>query len=132
VARLLRDRGRSATVVEASSFWRDASVRLEHGHTDADAYFEDWLDTGALTREVLRPLGPGGSRRYLPALRDPLSNRSVRAAYHTMPEHAVLLVAGDLLLGRGLDFDQTVHLNVSAAALARRTEPGLQWTLSAL
>lgn len=132
IAGLLRERGRAATVVAASSFWRDASVRLEHGRTDSDAYFEDWLDAGALTREVLGPLGPDGSRRYLSALRDPVSNRSARASYDVMPARGVLFVAGDLLLGRGLDFDRTVHLALSAAALARRTEPAQQWTLAAL
>ena len=132
VARCLRELGCAAIVVATSSFWRDASVRLEHGHADVDGYFDGWLDAVALTREVLTPLGPGGSRRYLPALRDPVSNRSVHAAYGTMPERGVLLVAGDLLLGRGLEFDLTVHLALSPAARARRTGSDQQWALAAL
>ncbi|HEX8346664.1 MAG TPA: uridine kinase, partial [Actinoplanes sp.] len=34
-------------------------------------------------------------------------------------------------LGAGLPFDVTVHLELSAAALARRTPPELHWTLPA-
>ena len=41
-------------------FYRPASLRLEHGRTDPDARYTDWLDAGALAREVLNPLGRGG------------------------------------------------------------------------
>jgi hypothetical protein len=43
----------------------------------------------------------------------------------------VLLVSGPLLLGGGLTFDVAVHLELSAAALARRTDPEDAWTLPA-
>jgi hypothetical protein len=42
-----------------------------------------------------------------------------------------LLLAGELLLGRGLPAELTVHLQLSAAALARRLDPQLTWTLPA-
>jgi hypothetical protein len=42
-----------------------------------------------------------------------------------------VLVDGCLLLGRGLPFDLTVHLRLSAAALARRTPAEQRWTLPA-
>ena len=58
--------GRPAVVVPASGFYRPASLRLEHGRTDPDARYTDWLDAGALAREVAEP---AGSRRlgHLPA-----------------------------------------------------------------
>jgi hypothetical protein len=40
-------------------------------------------------------------------------------------------VSGPLLLGGGLAFDFAVHLELSPAALRRRTPPGQQWTLPA-
>jgi hypothetical protein len=43
----------------------------------------------------------------------------------------VLLVAGALLLGRGLPLDLAVHLRMSAAALRRRLDPAEHWTLPA-
>jgi hypothetical protein len=117
--------------VRAADFWRPASLRLEYGHEDVDAYYQLWLDTGALRREVLDPLGPGGSGRALPSLRDPATDRSTRAGYVALPPGGVLVLDGPLLLGQGLPFDLTVHLRLSQGALARRTEPEQRWTLPA-
>jgi hypothetical protein len=131
VAERLPPRGRAAVVVRASGFYRPASLRLEHGRTDADARYTDWLDAGALTREVLAPVGPGGSGEYLPVLWDLARDRSARAARRPMPAGGVLLVAGSLLQGLGLAFDLTVHLRVSPPARARRTPPDRAWELAA-
>jgi hypothetical protein len=124
----LRRRGRPAIHVRTQTFWRDASLRLEHGREDVDSY-QEWLDAAALRREVLAPLGPDGSGEYVPSLRDPASNRATRDPRRAAPHGSVLLVSGELLLGRGLPFDVTIHLAVSAAARARRTAPDWAWTL---
>lgn len=55
MAEALRVRGRASRVVDAHGFLRPASVRLEYGHQDLDAYYDGWLDTGALWREVFNP-----------------------------------------------------------------------------
>jgi hypothetical protein len=131
VADRLPPLGRPAVVVRASGFYRPASLRLEHGRTDADARYSDWLDAGALVREVLAPVGPDGSGQYLPVLWDVERDRSARAARRAMPAGGVLLVAGPLLQGLGLPFDVTVHLRISSAARARRTPPDRAWELPA-
>jgi hypothetical protein len=74
----------------------------------------------AIRREVLDPLGPGGSRRWLPALWDPARDRATRARYATARDDAVVIVRGWFLLGAGLPWDVTVHLAVSPAARRRR------------
>ncbi|WP_328917189.1 MULTISPECIES: uridine kinase [unclassified Streptomyces] len=117
--------------VRATGFLRPASLRLEYGHEDADAYYQLWLDTGALRREVLEPLGPGGTGRVLPSLRDPVTDRSTRADYVQLPPGGVLLLDGPLLLGQGLPLDLTVHLRLSRGALERRTAEAERWTLPA-
>jgi hypothetical protein len=127
----LRLRGRPALRVSAGWFLRPASLRLERGRTDPDAFYEDWLDAGGLRREVLDPLGPGGGRHYLPSLWDAGADRATRAGYRTAAAGAVLLLDGALLLGRGLPVDLTVHMRLSAAALARRTPAAERWTLPA-
>jgi hypothetical protein len=114
--------------VSAEWFWRDASLRLEYGHTDVESYLS-WLDAAALRREVLDPVVASG--RYLPSLRDPGTNRSTRAAPRTAPPGAVIIVSGAFLLRDGLPFDRTVHLAVSPAARARRTPADEAWTLPA-
>ncbi|MBB2921758.1 uridine kinase [Cellulomonas cellasea] len=127
----LRAAGRPVVRVRARDFLRAASVRLEHGREDELALYDDWVDLGALDREVLGPLGPHGSGEYLPSLRDPVRDRSTRARRETAAEGTVLVLDGSLLAGRGLDVDVTVHLALRTATLERRTPPEERWTLPA-
>ncbi|WP_127935490.1 uridine kinase [Nonomuraea polychroma] len=127
----LRLRGRPVVRVSAGDFLRPASLRLEHGRTDPDAFYEDWLDVKGLRREVLEPLDAGGPGRVLPALWDSRVDRAYRVPYQELPEGGVVLVDGTLLLGRGLTFDLSVHLWLSAKALERGTPDGERWRLPA-
>ncbi|WP_354643968.1 uridine kinase [Kitasatospora camelliae] len=127
----LRLRGRPVLRVSAADFLRPASVRLEYGKQDADAFHDLWLDDGALQREVLDPLEPGGTGRVLPSLWDAATDRATRAPYTELPPRGVLLLDGALLLGRWLPFELTVHLALGGAALARRTPAEEHWTLPA-
>jgi hypothetical protein len=128
----LRVRGRPVLRVRSRDFLRPASVRLERGRTNPQAYYERWLDEPGLRREVLDPLGPGGNGRALPSLWDADADRATRAAYTSVPPGGIVLVSGSLLLGAGLPFDVAVHLALSPAALARRTDPDAAWTLPAV
>jgi hypothetical protein len=123
----LRALGRPAAHVRATSFWRDASLRLEYGREDPDAYLR-WLDADALRREVLEA-APFGS--YLPSLRDPATNRSTRAAPRELAPNSIIIVSGPLLLGGDLPFDRAVHVALSPAARQRRTPAEALWTLPA-
>lgn len=127
----LRARGHAAHRVSAADFLRPAGVRFEHGRHDPDALLDDALDTGALVREVLDPLGPGGDGTYLPALWDAARERSARRAPVAAPPGSVLLLDGGLLLGRWLPVDLAVHLAVRPDTLARRTAPEDAWRLPA-
>jgi hypothetical protein len=127
LAERLRLLGRPTLLVSASDFLRPASVRLEHGHTDPDALLDDWLDVAALRREVLDPAV--GSGRVLPRLWDSRVDRAYRADRVPLADNGTLLLSGALLLGRGLPAELTVHLRMSAAALARRLDPELHWML---
>lgn len=120
--------GRPAVHVRASSFWRDASLRLEYGREDVQSYL-GWLDAAALRREVLDPAV--AQAQYLPSLRDPTTNRSTRVAGQPLAPNAVLLVSGEFLLGLDLPFDRVVHLSLSPAALTRRLPADKAWTVPA-
>ncbi|MER5623934.1 uridine kinase [Streptosporangium sp. NPDC002544] len=127
----LRLRGREVLRVLSADFLRPASLRFEYGRTDPDSFYTDWFDYKGLVREVLGPLAPGRSGKVLPTLWDSTIDRATRAPYVTVPPGGVLLLAGPLLLGRGLPFDLTVHLRLSPGALARRTPDEERWTLPA-
>lgn len=127
----LRVRGRPVLRVSTWDFLRPASLRYERGHTDPDARYEDWLDAGGLVREVLGPLSPGGTGRVLPSLWDARLDRASRASYVELPPGGVLLLDGELLLGRSLPLELAAHLWLSAGALARRTPRDEHWALPA-
>jgi hypothetical protein len=124
LAAALQRWSRPAIVVRLADFLRPASLRLEHGRDDPDAFYDDWIDVGGLQREVLEPAGPGGSRRVLPSLWDAAADRATRADYQLLPEHAVVIVDGWFLLRGDLAFDLTVHVALSPAARARLVPPG--------
>lgn len=123
--------GRFALHVSVDDFLLPASQRFEFGRTSPESFYESWRDERALQREVLEPAGPGGTGRVLPALWRTDVDRSARAAYVRLPDAGVVVVSGQFLLGGALPFDLAVHLECSAAALARRTDPDHRWTLPA-
>ena len=114
---------RTAIVVRVSDYLRPASLRLEHGREDPDAFYERWVDVAALRREVLEPAGPGGSRLVLPTLWDAARDRASRADYRRLPADGVVIIDGWFLLSGDLTFDLAVHLALSSRARARRVPP---------
>lgn len=123
VAGRLVGAGRPPVRVSADDFLRPAGERFEQGREDAEGFRTRWLDTQALHREVLAAAAGG---RYLPALRDAARDRSARRPTCPLPDRAVLLVDGVLLLSRGLPAELVVHLAVSGPALLRRGVPAWQ------
>ena len=123
--------GHPLAVVRARDFYRDASLRFEHGKTDVESFYSGWLDLAALQREVLRPLATADGPCYLPALRDEATNRATRAQPAPLDVRGVLLVCGELLLGAGLSFDLVIHLDVSRSARKRLAPEDRRWTLPA-
>jgi hypothetical protein len=118
----LRTRGRPALRVSAWDFLRPASLRFELGRDDPDGFYDSWFDVSALGREVLGPLGDGGTGEHPLALWDPVADRAMRAARVSAPVDAVLLLDGPFLLRPELawGFDSTIHLALSPAARRRR------------
>ena len=119
-----------AVHVRAEGFWRPAGQRFEYGREDPGAWLEEWLDEAALEREVLRRVADVGD--VVPAIRDPARDRSVRADPVPVPTPGLLVVSGSGLLGRGLSFDRSVHLQASPAALSRRLPDDEQWLVEPL
>jgi hypothetical protein len=125
----LRVNGRDVVRVSAKDFLRPASLRFEHGKQDPDARYTDWLDVGALRREVLDPLADDGTGVVLPALWDAETDRATRMDRVALTPRGVLVLDGELLLGTGLPIDLAVHLWLSPGALRRRVPADSQWAL---
>ncbi|UNO42684.1 uridine kinase [Streptomyces sp. MST-110588] len=131
LAEALRVRGRAVHDVDTHGFLRPASLRLEYGRYDPDAYYGEWFDRQALWREVFGPLEPGGPGRVLPDLWDPRTDRATRSPYVQLPPGGVLLLHGPFLFGHWFPLDLSVHLKLTPAALARHTPEQERWTLPA-
>jgi hypothetical protein len=101
--------------VSAGDFLRPAGERYEWGREDEQSFRERWLDEGALRREVLE-----ARDEVLPKLWDAERDRSARSRPVAWPANGVLLLDGVLLLGRGFPAELTVHVSLSAKALARQ------------
>ena len=127
----IRLRGHEVIRVRADDHLRPASLRYEHGRTDPDSFYGDWWDFDGLRREVLDPLAPDGTGRVRPIRWDAGADRASRTDFQQAPPGAVTILSGPFLLGRGLTLDLVVHLDLTPAALARRTPEPLAWTLPA-
>jgi len=127
----VRLRGRAVLRVSARDFLRPASLRFERGRTDPDSFYDDWTDVDGLAREVLDPMRPGGTGAVRTTRWNTETDRASRAGSVPVPAGGTVLVDGPLLLGRGLPFDLTVHVELSPAALRRRTAVSEAWTLPA-
>jgi uridine kinase len=120
IAAALTDDAVPVARVSARYFLRARSIRLEHGRDDPDACYDLWYDVPALRREVLDAVNDRGT--WLPRLRDPETDRSVRAAPQPAPPGGVVVLDGRFLLRDDVRtaLDLTVHLSVSPAARERR------------
>ncbi|MQY21866.1 nucleoside/nucleotide kinase family protein [Nocardia macrotermitis] len=116
VADRIRTRGRACATVSLHDYVRPASLRLEFGR-DEMSYRTAWFDYAGLNREVLQALRERG--QWLPALWNESTDRSARATTVSAKPETIVLVAGPMLLGRGLGFDLSVELRLSEGALRR-------------
>lgn len=130
VAEQLREFGRPVIRASTRWWWRAASLRLELGRTDSDMLLYGWVDGPALRRELLEPVRAGRVGGYLPRLRDPVTDRAVRADRLPIPDRAVVLLDGPFLLADPAGLDAVVHLQLSPAALARAMPDEHQWWVS--
>jgi hypothetical protein len=131
IAARLNSLGRPAIRASTSWWWRSAALRLELGRTDIDMLLGGWVDDAALRRELIDPLGPGGTGSYLRRLRDPDTDRSVREPRLPADGRSVLLIDGPFLQAATLPLEAVIHLQVSTARLRRALPPDRQWWAAA-
>lgn len=131
VSAALLARDRPGIRISTRWWWRAASLRLEYGKHDVESRLTNWVDVGALRREVIEPLSPAGAGRYLTRLRDPIRDRAIRDSSRDAPPNAVLLLDGAMLATHELALDLTVRVGVSAGRLARALPDDRQWEVAA-
>ncbi|WP_117215584.1 uridine kinase [Allorhizocola rhizosphaerae] len=121
----LADRlGRHRPVIRLSidRFHLPQAIRHQRGPLSAEGYYHDSFDYETVAEAVLRPLGPGGDGRYLPAVFDYRTERASHAARQQAPPGAVLLFDGVFMLRPKLrDFwDMSIYLHVDPEVTLHR------------
>jgi uridine kinase len=118
----LEQRGTPVIRASIDDFHRPRVERYRRGRESPEGYYHDSFDHDALCAELLRPLGPGGSRRYRTAAFD-LERDAPRASeVHAASDDAVLLFDGVFLLRPELDdcWDVRIYVDVGFGEILRR------------
>jgi uridine kinase len=123
LAPLIETLGRPVVRCSIDGFHRSRAERHRQGRESPRGYYEDSFDLPSIRREVLKPLGPGGNGRYLPAAFDFRTDLAIAATPITAPPRAVLLFDGVFLMRPELNdcWDFRVFVRVNFATSLRRT-----------
>jgi uridine kinase len=120
LAAVVRDRGRPVVRVDSDGF-HHVRARRRRNPDPARGYYEDAYDFDALAERVLRPLGPGGDRRYAVAVHD-LDSDEVREEWAVAEPDAVVLFDCTFLQRGALRalWDEVVFLDGALASAQGR------------
>jgi uridine kinase len=98
LAAIMRRQGRHVIRATIDDFLFPRSQRYPRGEYSAEGCYFDTHDHESLTRVLLDPLGPGGDRRFQPAIYDHITDTTLSPPFSTAPTDAVLLFDGVFLL----------------------------------
>jgi uridine kinase len=115
LAVVLRAEGREVIRASIEGFLLPRSQRYRRGEFSAEANYHDSFDYDALHRVLLDPLGPGGDRRFQPAVYDFATDTALAQPFTTARADAVLLFDGVFLLRPELNDCWDLRIFVSAA-----------------
>jgi uridine kinase len=98
--------------VSMDGFHNPRSTRYRQGRESPDGYYEDAYDFTSLRRELLDPLGAGGSLLYRTAIIDLAADVPLSAPPQPADPRLVLIVDGSFLQRSELDgaWDRTIFL----------------------
>ncbi|MGN9914218.1 uridylate kinase [Phytohabitans sp. LJ34] len=98
LAGVLREEGRDVVRATIDDFLFPRARRYPRGEYSAEGCYFDTHDYDALIRVLLDPLGPGGDRRFQPAVYDRTADTVLSPPVTTAPADAVLIFDGVFLL----------------------------------
>lgn len=117
----------SRPVIRASidAFHNPAGIRYSRGKTSPEGYYYDSFNYQALTKSLLVPLGPHGSRHYRSAVFDYRTDSELETKVEAAETNAILVFDGVFLLRPELlpHWDLTIFVEAAfAVSLARAEE----------
>ncbi|MGW3788068.1 cytidylate kinase family protein [Micromonospora chokoriensis] len=115
LAVVLREHGRDVIRATIDDFLFPRAQRYPRGEYSAEGCYYDAHDYGALNRVLLDPLGPGGDRRFQPAVYDSTADAVLSPPILIAPADAVLVFDGVFLMRPELRDRWDLRVFVSAA-----------------
>ncbi len=125
LAAAVRSRGRSVVRLHGDEFLRPRRIRDRRGSNSPEGFLEDTVDIAAIRQLVLEPLARG-DQRIVPRIHDPGLDAPVNPHFEEVPDDAVVIMDGQLLLRKGLreDWGLRVVLTVDESERRRRAGQG--------
>lgn len=126
LAAAIRTRGRTVVRLHSHEFLRPRRIRDRRGNDSPEGFLEDTVDVAAIRQLVLEPLARG-ERRIIPKIHDPGPDAPVDPHFEEVPDDAVVIMEGQLLLRKGIreDWSLRVELTISEEERLRRVGQGL-------
>jgi uridine kinase len=118
----LIEKGRSVIRASIDGFHRPRAERYKVGRQSPEGYFRHSFQFDRIVRDLLAPLGPGGSRRIKRAIFDYRADAPVQLPDEEVPANAILVFDGVFLHHPELvsHWDATVFLQVPFDITVRR------------
>ncbi|MGB2572166.1 hypothetical protein ACPFP2_27525 [Micromonospora citrea] len=113
---------RQVVRVGIDHFKRLVARRTAYPQDSPESYYLDSWDHTAIRDLLLRPLGPGGDRRYRDAVADLPARAAVDGPWHVAADNAVLLADGVFLQRPELDpwWDLRIWVDIGFDEVLRR------------
>jgi uridine kinase len=121
---VLQEDGKKVVRAGLDGFHNPPEIRHRQGPMSVEGYVEDSFDYAAVREKVLRPLGPGGDRRYAPEIFDHQKGEAKTVEFKDAPEDAILLFEGVMLFRKELVdfFDFRVLVMCSVVVILERAK----------
>lgn len=103
-------------------FKRAVELRTRYPGDSPESYYLDSWDYDAIREHLLRPLGPGGDRRYRRAVMDLAARERIDGPLYVAPDDAVLVADGVFLQRPELAglWDLCIYVDVDFGDVLRR------------
>lgn len=113
ISTALRDNRRQVICASVDGFHHPKAIRRRRGSLSPEGFYYDSYDYAALVENLLSPLGPNGSRRYITASFDLKKDESLTTTPLIASRDAVLIMDGIFLLRPQLFayWDLTIYLH---------------------
>jgi uridine kinase len=123
LAEIIQQRGRQTIRSSIDDFHRPGhKFRSQRREWTPRTYYDEGYDYDAFVDLMLRPSGPGGSRRCRPALFDSYHDEWLPEEWHTVDETSVALVDGAFLLRPEIadHWDYVIWLDIDMETMVDR------------